>query len=473
MVLAGVVGLWAPPAGAQYFNSGSTGADGAFTPSCTPTPCTVTVTLPASGVFHYTTVSVPFGVTVKYTRNAANTPVTILATGNVTIAGTIDISGSNGGAGAMGTLLAPNRGVGGPGGFDGGNGANGLAGSTGGDGVGPGGGGGGVQYGAPPPGLPRAGGGASYLTAGDAGFVGGAAGSLYGTPTLVPLMGGSGGGGGAGWVGNSTGSGGGGGGGAMVLAAGTSAAAATITVNGSITAKGGNGGPRGPSASWIEGGSGSGGGVRLTAHNIAGTGLIDVTGGPANPKGGLGRIRLETTNYTGPLNLWGGIPPSSVSFASAPAPPTATNLPALTITAVGGVSAPGTLTGSFAVPDFVLPAGTSNPTVTFAASNIPLGTALSVLVQGQNGGVISTATSGGLSGTVASSTATASVTIPTTQASLISASASFTVADAGGGPLYADGESVERVVVTARLGGGSEVRYVTASGRAIVVAAAR
>ena len=322
-------------------------------------------------------------------------------------------------------------------------------------------------------GAARAGGGGSYLTEGAAGFVGGAAGALYGTPTLVPLIGGSGGGGGGSSSGAS-GAGGGGGGGALLIASGTSAGATTITVNGAIWAKGGGGGPRGPGGVPMEGGGGSGGAVRLVAQTITGSGSVDVRGGPGSPPpGGMGRIRLEMASYTGTLNLWQGWPPPIGVSTATPSPTTLTNSPWLTITSVGGVSAPGTLTGAFATPDFVLPAGTANPTVTFAGSGIPLGTTVSVVVTGQMGGVISTATSGGLSGTVASSTASASVTVPTDQASLISASVSFTVADAGGGPLYADGEPVDRVVVTARLGGGSEVRYVTVSGRAIVVASAR
>ena len=90
------------------------------------------------------------------------------------------------------------------------------------------------------------------------------------------------------------------------------------------------------------------------------------------------------------------------------------------------------------------------------------------------GGVISTATSSGLSGTVGSSTASATVTIPTTQPSVITATGSFTLlADAGGGPIYADGEPVERVRITATFGGASEVSYITVSGREFVVAAAR
>jgi hypothetical protein len=210
------------------------------------------------------------------------------------------------------------------------------------------------------------------------------------------------------------------------------------------------------------------------AQTITGSGSINVQGGTANPKGGLGRIRLEMASYTGTLNLWaGGPPPPGVSLVPAPTPAVLSSGPTLTITSVGGVSAPGTLTGSFATPDFVLAAGTSTPTVAFAASGVPLGTAVSVVVTGQMGGVISMATSGGLSGTVASSTASASVTVPTNQASLISASVSFSLADAGGGPVYADGELVDRVVVSSTFGGGSEVTYLTASGRAVAVAVAR
>ena len=77
------------PGLAAAFTSGSTGADGAFNPTVN-----VEVQLPASGIFNYTTVNIPAGVTVKFKKNAANTPVTILATGDVTIAGTIDVSGT-------------------------------------------------------------------------------------------------------------------------------------------------------------------------------------------------------------------------------------------------------------------------------------------------------------------------------------------------------------------------------------------
>ena len=119
---------------AQTFNSGSTGADGAFTPASN-----VTLTVPPSGIFHFTTVTIPAGVTVTFARNAANTPVILLASGDVTIAGTLDLIGAPGGAGAFATLLAPNGGLGGPGGFAGGAGASGIVSTTAGTGVGPGG----------------------------------------------------------------------------------------------------------------------------------------------------------------------------------------------------------------------------------------------------------------------------------------------------------------------------------------------
>ena len=72
--------LWAWPVSAQTFSSGSTGADGVFAPTAS-----TTVPLPPSGVFNFTTVTIPAGVTVTFARNAANTPVTILATGDVTV----------------------------------------------------------------------------------------------------------------------------------------------------------------------------------------------------------------------------------------------------------------------------------------------------------------------------------------------------------------------------------------------------
>src|SRR5262249_18784280 len=73
------------------YNSGSTGADGAFNPTQSQQ-----LQFPPSGVFNFTTVNIPANVTITFLRNANNPPVTILATGNITIAGQIGVSGRNG-----------------------------------------------------------------------------------------------------------------------------------------------------------------------------------------------------------------------------------------------------------------------------------------------------------------------------------------------------------------------------------------
>jgi hypothetical protein len=122
-------------------------------------------------------------------------------------------------------------------------------------------------------------------------------------------------------------------------------------------------------------------------------------------------------------------------------------------------------------PDIVLPLTTSNPVqVDLTGSQIPLGTTVQVTVRAQNGTATST-TSAGLTGTLASSTASVSVTIPTDQPSVISAVATFDrVAWGGGGPVYAEGEPIERVRVSATLGGPVRVTYITASGRELAAA---
>lgn len=126
----------AAPVWPATFQSGSTGADGVFDPPGTVPPGTtmvgntVTVPLPPSGVLNFTTITIPAGVTVRILRNAANTPVTLLASGDVTVAGTLDLAGQPGSPGQSGASFVPNPGgAGGPGGFDGG--------AAGGDGLGP------------------------------------------------------------------------------------------------------------------------------------------------------------------------------------------------------------------------------------------------------------------------------------------------------------------------------------------------
>jgi hypothetical protein len=447
LALLAAIALGVGPAFAQTFNSGSTGADGAFNPTTN-----TTLALSPDGVFSFTTVNIPAGVTVTFTRNAANTPVTLLASGNVTIAGAINLNGAAGGNGSGGTAVGPNGGIGGPGGFNGGDGADAIASTTGGAGLGPGGGAGGIVYTDQPTGLNSSsgGGGGSFGTAG----------APSGRRPEVT----SGGGGGAARFGF-TGGGGAGGGGAIVIAS-----SGTITFNGGITATSGNASTAfDPGAG--AGAGGSGGAIRLVANTITGSGgSINVAGGSGTPgnvsiltaagAGGSGRIRIEAYTNTATINF------AQAPSIGQPGVVALPNAPSLTITAVAGVAAPAAPTGSLSNPDILVPAGTANPmTIGLAAANIPLGTTVTVTAKPQNGAA-SSAVSSGLAGTLAASTATASLTIPTNQPSVLSASATFTLAALpGAGPLYADGEEVEQVRVAAILGGPSQVTYLTASGR--------
>jgi len=97
-----------PVSAQNSFNSGSTGADGAFAPATTQS-----IAVPDSGVFNFTTVNIPANVTITFTRNATNKPLTIRASGDVVITGTINIDGKPGNSNG-------NGGLGGPGGFNGG-----------------------------------------------------------------------------------------------------------------------------------------------------------------------------------------------------------------------------------------------------------------------------------------------------------------------------------------------------------------
>ena len=235
-----------PGAGAQV-NSGSDGHDGLLSPT---TNTVIDMADHPDGIYHYTSVNIPSGVTVSFIPNAANTPVVWLVQSNCVIVGSVNLNAGSP-ADAQGAS-------GGPGGFRGGNG-----GGSPGDGCGPGGG-------------HSESGGGSFGTAG-----GGDAGPVYGNKYLVPIIGGSGGAGGnvRGGIG-----GGGGGGAIMIVSSGT------IEIAGSIYAEGGFGCMY-PTCS----GGGSGGGVRLVATTLRGSGALAARGGGFGDyrQGGAGRIRLD------------------------------------------------------------------------------------------------------------------------------------------------------------------------------------
>ena len=352
------------------FSSGSTGADGAFAPTTSQT-----IQAPESGVFNFTTINIPSGVTITYTRNSKNSPVTILATGDVTIVGSISLAGAGG-------LSNGGGGRGGPGGFDGGTAGFGFDSFVGATGDGPGGGGGGSSINGT---SLSAGGGGGYASAGanggaQTGAVAGAGGPRYGSSTMLPLIGGSGGGGGGALTGNHGGAGGGGGG-AILIASSTS-----ISFTGAINCTGGAGVSAVVNGGGAAGGGGSGGAIRLIANTITGAGgTLNVGGGaaggqlgalPAGGSGGPGFVRVEAFNFS---SFTPSVPTNSVSFAL-PNPVTIPNAPTLQIATVAGIAAPGAPLGSLAgVPDIVLPSTTGNPvTVEVEAANIPLGTVVQV-----------------------------------------------------------------------------------------------
>jgi hypothetical protein len=455
-VLAGVFAAAAQPALA--FVSGSTGADGAFNPTVN-----TQLTLAPSGIFNFTTINIPAGVTVTFAKNATNTPVVMLATGDVTIAGTINLNASDGAP--IGGNIADDGlpGIGGPGGFAGGRGgAPGTPPSSGGDGLGPGGGGGGyVIAGSFPSGY--YGGSAGYATAGPGQASGnpGAAGAAYGSQQLLPLIGGSGGGGGAGGS-SFAGSGGGGGGGAILIA--SSGTINVTNTSSAIVAQGAAGGQNpGASGSGFGGGCGSGGGIRLIGTAIAGNGRVfaDSTSqqGGSCPfgLGSAGFIRMEAENFT-----YNGSANPGYSFA-APGPVFITGSPTVAITSVGGVAVPAAPTG---VGDVQLPANTVNPvTIDFQTTGIPVGNTITLSIVPANGAGTKV-TSGALTGSTSSATSSVQATLPSGPSTLL-ATVTYTIVASLGNELsrYAENQRVERVEVAAVLGGKSDVTLITTNGR--------
>lgn len=448
VLLAGTLVLQAVHA----VDSGSTGDDGALAPLAD-----VAIALPLGGILNYTTINIPENVTVSFFSGASNAPAVVLVQGDAVIDGTINVSGKDGAAAAGGASRQ-----GGPGGFSGGPG--GPPSSNGGNGYGPGGGPGGIFLSSPN--VDCGGAGGSFVLAGGVGFNGCPSNEgTYGSQRLVPLIGGSGGGGGRNGVGTSTAGNGGGGGGALLLAV-----SGTLTLNGTILASGGMGGTAGSRRG--AGGGGSGGAVRIVTTTLAGSGSIDVRGGVGGTSsfssawnggpGSFGRVQLEAESVLGSISSV----PAGVLRLTGPSDIFPADLPVIRIATVDGIPVPSTPNG---VDDVVLPATIVNPvTVEFTASNVPLGTQIQLTMTPQVGTTVSTL-SDALTGTVQDSTASATIDLPQGP-SVLSAAVSFTITAANGDLLdrfskLAAGEAVERVEVVTVLGGGSDTRFITKSGK--------
>ena len=488
---AALVAAFVAP-GALAFNSGSTGADGALAPTVN-----AEIQVPPSGILNYTSINIPVGVSVKFLRNALNTPVYLLVSGNLTLAGELNFRGGD--AKHVGTYGDGNQaddgipGTGGPGGFDGGRGGrDDIAQRSdvirGGSGLGPGGGKGGVE-GADGCGSTRylkyLGLGGAYATYGSDGYfkyycdnsvvAGADASKPYGSALLQPLVGGSGGGGGRGGA-NYPGSGGGGGGGALLVAVtGTLSLAAT----GVIDATGGDAGGASGTNVGGYGAGGSGGAIRLVATTITGNGVLYARGGCANQNnirrqgclnttyflgygGASGRIRVEADAIT-----YSGVSEPAYT-TDVPGPVFLASIPSLRIASVAGAVVPANPTGN---ADVTLPTNVANPvTVNFETTNVPTGnTVLLKMIPAY--GLPVEALSPAIAGTAAAGTASVQVTLPQGP-SVLQATTTYTVVVAMGEALsrFAQNERVEKVQLIATFGGGeSQAKLITVSGKEYLV----
>ena len=425
-----------PLAGFAQVNSGSNGSDGAFNPTAN---VVINMADHPNGIYQYTSVNIPAGVTVSFVPNAGNKPVVWLVQGSCVISGTIDVSGQN--------LNELAGGSGGPGGWIGGSGGSNPS-----AGQGPGGGLAGNAF-------PIYGSGGSFGTQGYYSQAGREA-PTYGNAFLLPLLAGSGGGG-------QTYSGGGG---AILVAASNS-----IQLNGEILAIGGKG--RTINGREVSG-CGSGGGIRVVTTRFSGSGNISAKMGEgyaAGLQGGDGRVRIDAFESTFGGTIVGvvtqGFQPIII-----PAPGQGIQLG---IQSVGGVAVPASPSGVLANPDVIIPAQQANPIpIVVRCTNIPLNTEISVVVHPANGPDVQAV---GLNnaGTAAASTATVSLNMPR-GGGIIYAKAVTGIAGGGaatGNPVdaktrslaetgwTADGERFVKMEITAALGGPQRVAYITESGK--------
>ena len=389
-----VATLWATTAIAQAFDSGSTGADGAFNLTGTA-PGTIEfnpVAFPhldtdRDGVYHFTTVTIPEDVTVRFRADKVGNAIYWLATGPVDIDGILDLNGERGHRHDAGGLRFPA--VPGPGGFSGGIGNRNSTNTLSTPGFGPGGGRPTQDWHGEP---------AGHATIGYSSyFVDDRNHLVYGNMFLLPLIGGSGGGGG--------GSGGGAGGGAIMISSSIS-----IRVNGKIIANGGDGG-EGHLQDPFTGGGGSGGAIRLVAQTISGAGELSAVGGVGyNAVGGNGRVRIEAIekNFTGAVN--GDYRAVTLLVKDKPLLFPSGAAPRIRVESVNGVPAPSSPRGNFNPVDIEINTPLTADVV-LRGENIPLGTTVTLTVFNETEGA-SVIQSPTLIGTHDSSTVTVSVKFP-------------------------------------------------------------
>lgn len=331
-------------------------------------------------VFKYTDVTIASGKKVTFKNHATRAPVVWLVSGNVSIAGTVDLSGESVTSYNFDPILLKGGGSPsepGPGGFRGGSGWQGGN-SLNSAGFGPG--GGRIRTTYYTKGYGSAGG---YGTSSNTPWST-PAGQAYGNPSLIPLIGGSGG------VGNreenSTGSSGGAGGGAILVACQNSISFSS----GKIVADGGRAwqyaGPRNA--------AGSGGGIRLVCDSLIGGGALSAVGGSGSDGAilpGNGRVRLERVLNTNTISV---VPSPSVldlaasSTAVLWAPAGSPKAKVLSVNAASAPSDPKASFGTYA-PDVALPLG-STADVIVETENVEAASQVIVRITPRNGMAVET-----------------------------------------------------------------------------------
>lgn len=321
-------------------------------------PRAFTPRLDADGdnVYHFTTITIPAGITVRMSGDTVGGPVYWLASGAVTIDGTLDLSGGAG----HGVTTAPSARIPwipGPGGFGGGIGGNTTSPAQSGNGPL-----GGVPGGSPANvSTPQRGGGFS------------------GNSFLVPLVGGSGGAGGIVTGTTRWGSGGGAGGGAILIASSVG-----ISLSGTIRADGGTTFYNGELCTMV-GGGGGGGAIRLAAATISGSGAISAAGGSGGNNnagcllnGAAGRVRLEACDnrFAGTGTVTQGAPAALFVPTTAP--------PLVRVTSIAGKAVSPTPSGTFTMPDVQINEGAAT-LVTIESHQVPEGTIVELHLFSDNG----------------------------------------------------------------------------------------
>ena len=431
-----------PTTGNAQVNSGSDGHDGAFNPTQS---VEIDMDNHPDGIYQYTSVNIPSGVSVTFKSNAKNSAVVWLVQTTCIINGTVDVSGQSTANGEAGD--------GGPGGFSGGSGGT-------------------IPRPGQGPGSAAVGGlfpNASYGGLGDTGSQ--PPGPIYGNVYLLPLLGGSGGGG---TFRDGVGPGGGGGGGGAILIV----SSISITLNGEISARGGDGAYQSYSYP-AGGGAASGGGIRLVSQRIVGTGFLNASGGQTGRSdypslGGKGRIRLDVfeNGFGGTINgvFTEGFQPIII--------PAAGQGVQLSIASIAGTAVSQNPSGVLANPDVIIPSQQTNPLpVVVSCSNIPLNTEVKVIVHPANGPDVQ-AVAMNNAGTLAASSATVSLNMPRgggiIYARCVSGVANLGV-DTSSKELRtkslaetgwtADGERFAKMEIGAALGGSQQITYISESGK--------